>query len=144
MVLCFLFTEANAQEGFQFGLIKAGIQHPDSWSVSAGLDMVTRYHNSLELALRFESPKVENQEMFLAVNYKPLLTRSRNSSVKFRFGAQAGSDSHDFIGGPQAGWEWQYSLSGNLDLLLVNQYSYCFGSERGWRIGAEIGFRFTL
>lgn len=144
MGYCLLVWAAQAQEGFQYGLIKAGVQHPNAWSVTVGCDFVTRYHNSLELALSFENPNIENNEIFLSLNYKPLLIRAKNSSLKLRLGGQGGSDSHSFIGGPQGGWEWQYSAGGRLDFLVVNQYSYCWGSERRWRIGAELGFRFTL
>lgn len=144
MGLCLLLGAAKAQDGFQYGLIKGGVQQPDTRSVTAGLDVVTRYHNSVELALSFENSKTENNEMFLSLIYKPVLKRGKNSSLKFRLGLQGGSDSHDFIWGPQGGWEWQYSLSGNLDFLVVNSYSYCRGSGRSWRIGVELGFRFTI
>lgn len=139
-----LVWAAQAQEGYHYGLIRGGLQQPESYSLTIGLDFVTRYHNSLELAVSWENPKNGNDEMYLSAAYKQALTRGKNNALKLRLGAQGGSDNHDFMGGPLGGLEWQYSLGGNLDLLLVNQYSYCFGSGRGWRIGLELGFRFTF
>ncbi len=142
--LCLLVWAAQAQEGFQYGLLQFGWQQPQAWSVSAGFDVVTRYHNSVELALSFEHPQKANDELLLGLVYKPVLIRGKNSAIKLRLGVLAGSDQHSFVGGPQGGWEWQYSLGAHLDFLVLNQYSYCWGSERSWRVGVALGLRMTL
>jgi len=139
-----LVWAAGAKEGYHYGLIRGGLQHPESYSLTVGLDFVTRYHNSFELALSLEDPESGSEEVYLSAAYKQILTRGKNNSLKLRLGAQGGSDNHNFLGGPLGGLECQSSLGRNLDLILVNQYSYCWGSDRGWRIGAELGFRFTL
>jgi len=134
----------QAQQGYHYGVLKGGTGNGHSLTGTLGLDVVTRYHNSLELSFNFLAADNLKDEYLLGIQYKPVLSRARNTALKWRMGVLGGTNLSQFVGGLQTGWELQHSLVGGFDLLLVNHYGYCFGSELNWRIGMELGFRFTL
>ena len=144
---CILFTGAAfSQNGFTHFVVKGGAVYRNAWVVSAGLDFASTHHSSYELAFTYYRNALEYQNYFLGVHYKPVLLRDKNTTVKFRLGAFAGTDTDRFIAAPNLGIEWLRSISGKVDFILSggNGYYFFADTQTKWRITAEAGFRLSF
>lgn len=136
---------ANAQDGFNYLMIKGGIGNKSSKNFSLALDFAGKYHSSFEISANYFSKDSEDyKNYFLGVNYKPLLVRNKNSMLKMRIGIYGGSDDKDFIFAPNLGLEFGQSLSPKVDLILSNDNNYFFEAKDNWRTNIQLGFRISI
>jgi hypothetical protein len=138
------FTAARAQEGFRYVILKGGPVYQNAWTGTAGIDFVTRYHNSFELSFNYYRHKTGYGNYLLGLFYKPVLSRSKNAALKFRVGSHVGTDNSDFILSALGGLEFLQFLSGGLDLVFSGTGGYYFNGHNSWRIAGEIGLRFSF
>ncbi|WP_312352569.1 hypothetical protein [Sphingobacterium siyangense] len=133
----------KGQEGFVHVFVRGGLGYPSASQLALGLDFSLKDNNAYELSANYYRSKSRNENILLGINYKPIIIRSKNLNLRFRFGGYLGSDLKTFIVSPNAGIEWIQSLSSNVDLTFANNNGYFFGIDKGqrWRTSAEIGIR---
>ncbi|MGV8135054.1 MAG: hypothetical protein AB2L20_07560 [Mangrovibacterium sp.] len=139
-----IFTTVRAQEGFKYFILKGGTVYQDAWTGTAGIGFVTRYHNSFELSFNYYRYKTDYENYLLGLFYKPVISRNKNATLKFRIGSHVGTDNSDFIFSALGGLEFLQSLSGGLDLVFSGTGGYYFNGHNGWRIAGEVGLRFSF
>lgn len=158
-----------AQEGFTYLQLKGGYVRKDAMTISLGFDFSTKYYSAYELTatyLKSFDKKVSFETIFneadssytkrelnhaydnllLGVQYKPLLFRQKNTTVKFRIGGYIGTDFDNFIASPNLGFEFIQSLTRTVDLTISNNNGYFFRASKPtrWRNTAELGIRVAL
>src|SRR5699024_4319939 len=103
------------------------------------------YYNAHSLALKYYR-KGDYDNFLMGYNYKPVLVRDKNTTVRWLFGVYGGTDLQSFIVSPNAGFEILQSLSPRLDVVFYNDDGYYFFADksRRWRMCANIGIRFPL
>jgi len=136
----------KAQDGVNHFFFRGGPVYKNAGQASIGLDFSSKYHNAYELAFTYYKGSGNYQNYLIGLNYKPVIVRNKNANFRFRFGGYAGTDKNRFIAAPNIGLECIFSLSGKVDLMMVNNNGYFFwaNKDQRWRIGAEIGLRFPL
>lgn len=172
IILTLFILSANlifAQAGYTHFQFRTGYVHKDAITVSIGLDFAKKYYSAYEVTATYKksfSDKISHETLFneedstytkrqinhayenllLGIQYKPLIIRSKNTAVKFRFGGYIGTDFNHFIASPNIGFEILQSLSRTLDLTFANNNGYFFWAEKPtrWRNTAEIGIRLAL
>ncbi len=149
-VLLFAFVLASgfllrghAQEGYKYAILKAGPVYQDAWSATAGIDFVTRYHNSFELSLSYYRHRSDYRNYLLGLFYKPVICRSKNTSLKLRMGTHVGTDNSDVILSALGGLELSQSLFPGLDLMVSATGGY-YNRHHNWRVTGEAGFRISF
>jgi len=137
---------AKGQDGFTHIFARGGIAYKEAGQASIGFDFASKYHNSYELGFTYFRTKGDYQNYLASLNYKPVIIRNKNSTVRFRFGGYLGTDLNKFVASPNLGLEWAQSVSGNIDIVLANNNGYYFWANKShrWRIAAEVGVRFPL
>lgn len=158
-----------AQDGYTHFLFRTGYVYKDAMSLSLGLDFAKKYYSAYEVTATYKKSFSDNityetifneadstytkrqinhayENLLLGVQYKPLLIRSKNTTMKFRFGAFLGTDFNNFIASPNIGFELLQSISQRVDLSFTNNNGYFFWAERPtrWRVTAEVGIRLAL
>ncbi len=144
MLVTGTLTSGRAQEGFKYFILKGGPVYQDAWTGTAGIDFVTRYHNSFELSFNYYRHKTDYENYLLGLFYKPAISRNKNVTLKFRIGSHVGTDNSDFMLSALGGLEFLQSISGRIDLALSGTGGYYFNGHNGWRIAGEIGLRFSF
>lgn len=137
---------AHAQDGYTHFFIRGGAVYKNAGVASLGLDFAAKYHSSYELGLMYYRNTDKYENYLLGLNYKPVIVRDKNTTLKFRVGGYAGTDLNKFVAAPNVGLEFSQSLSGNVDLIISNNNGYYFWAHKPtrWRMTGEIGFRFSL
>lgn len=168
-ILLMLISIASAQEGYTHLQLRTGYMHKDAMTFSIGFDFAKKYYTAWELTATYNKSfskeysyeTIFNPEdstysqrqinhsyenLLFGVQYKPLLFRSKNTTIKFRLGAFAGTNFNKFILSPNLGFELLQSVSPKVDLLFINNNGYYLWAEKPtrWRNTAEIGIRIAL
>ncbi|MGV8135952.1 MAG: hypothetical protein AB2L20_12115 [Mangrovibacterium sp.] len=138
-----LLVRGHAQEGYKYAILKAGPVYQDAWSATAGIDFVTRYHNSFELSLSYYRHRSDYENYLLGLFYKPVICRSKNTSLKLRLGTHLGTDNADVILSAFGGLELSQSLFPGLDLMVSATGGY-YNRHYNWRVTGEAGFRISF
>jgi len=138
-----LLVKGHAQEGHKYIILKAGPVYQDAWSATAGIDFVTRYHNSFELSLSYYRHRSDYRNYLLGLFYKPVICRSKNTSLKLRLGTHVGTDNSDVIFSALGGLELSQSLFPGLDLMVSATGGY-YNRHHNWRVTGEAGFRISF
>lgn len=149
-MLIFLFSVAaiggvKAQKGHKHIALNVGYVYSDAYQASLTFDFSKKYYNAHSLSLKYYRQDVYDN--FLAgYNYKPVLLRDKNTTVRWIFGVYGGTDLKDFVVSPNAGFEILQSISPRLDVVFSNDNGYYFFADKSsrWRMSANIGIRFPL
>jgi len=149
-MMIFLFSIAaiggvKAQKGHKHIAMNVGYVYSDGYQASLGFDFSKKYYNAHSLSLKYY--KQETYDNLLAgYNYKPVLLRDKNTTVRWVFGVFGGTDLQRFIVSPNAGFEILQSLSPHLDMVFSNDNGYYFFADKSsrWRMSANVGIRFPL
>lgn len=146
----FLFSVAaigsvKAQRGYKHIALNAGYVYDQAYQFTLAFDFSKKYYNAHSLALKYYRQN-EYENMLAGYNYKPVLLREKNTTVRWIFGVYAGTDLNKFVVSPNAGFEILQSLSPGLDLVFSNDNGYYFFSDKSsrWRMSANLGVRFPL
>lgn len=160
---------AYSQDGYTHFIARGGYLYKDAGTLSLGFDFAKEYYSSYEVTATFvrsTSKKITNESVYnesdstysqrelkhsyenllLGIQYKPLLLRSKNTAIKFRFGGFIGTDWSNFIASPNIGVEFIQSLTPGVDISFTNNNGYFFWATKPtrWRNTAEIGIRIAL
>ncbi|MES2062518.1 MAG: hypothetical protein V4456_11400 [Bacteroidota bacterium] len=160
---------AKAQSGYKYVNIAGGYLTTPLNGITAtlSLDFAGKYHDGFELFAEGYRGKYTQHLSFIpdtvtkkVVNttnttyhhtilvggiYKPLLTRSKNTALRMKFGGGVGSNGKDFIIAPQAGFELSQAIGNNgFEVMLQQNNSYVFLDAQHWRSGLAIGFKIPL
>lgn len=156
-----LSSHLNAQTGYRYISAYGGYYHSRTLAAGLSVDFAKadhstyafftegyRYHTQT-LAIKGSDSflKEEYQNILLVgVLYKKLLFRSRNNSLRFLFGAAAGSSSsRDFVAAPQAGFEFTRTFTGEWELMLQQKNSYIFRAPgKNWFSGLNAGVKLPV
>lgn len=170
LLLILINLSSKGQDGYTHFTLRGGYLHDKAFTFSLGLDFAKKYHSAWELTgtyIKSFSNEISYETIFnevdstfsqrtlnhsyknllMGVQYKPLITRSKNTLLRFRFGAYIGSDFNRFIASPNVGFELLQSLTPSTDIFFSNSNGYyLWASPKAtrWRHTAEIGFRLAL
>lgn len=136
----------KGQDGITYIFMRGGAVYQNAGQVSAGFDFPSKFHDAYEVSLLYYRSNFNYENYLLGLNYKPVLLRNKNTNLRFRFGAYAGTDLKRFIATPNVGLELIQSLSRNLAIALTNNNGHFFGAKdnQRWRAAVEIGIRLKL
>lgn len=159
---------AKAQSGYTYFNVSGGylFKPLNGLTGTISLEFASKYHNSFEIFAEGYRSKYKQvntyvvdtvtkrtvtdinnkirQNYLLGFVYKPLITRSKNTTVRFKMGSGFGSNGKDFIVAPQAGFEISEALSGGVELMLQQNNSYVFWDVQHWRSGAALGIKIPI
>jgi hypothetical protein len=147
------FTQVRAQEGYTHLNLSAGRVLNGGVNGTVALEFSKRYHNSYEIFLdvynktsKFSDLPSVNLETNVLVggNYKPMLSRNKNTYLKARLGGGIGSNNIKFIAGLQAGLELGYVLPGNTVLIIQQKNDFVFWANTKFRPGVLVGIKLPL
>lgn len=77
----------------------------------------------------------------LGIAYKPCVYRAKNAYGSLRIGASGGSDTHDFVGWANVGYEQNYVLRRGWHLFWQVKTDLCINGKDLFRTGVAIGFK---
>ena len=150
LIIIFLFSiaaigGAKAQKGHKHIGFQVGYVYSGGYQASLAFDFSKKHYNAHSLALKYYRPYAYDN-FLMGYNYKPVVVRDKNTTVRWIFGAYGGTDLKNFIISPNAGFEILQSLSPRLDLVFSNDNGYYFFADKlsRWRMSANIGVRFPL
>ncbi len=151
LFIAFLFMVAinvKAQNGTKYFSLRGGWVAESAYIGTLSYDFNTRYFNQDEVFVEYyQDYKIQNIKTFMGgFAIKPVLFRSKNTAIRYRFGASIGTTTTSFIAAPQIGFEFAQSLGSGFDFLIINRNQYVlFGNtpER-WRVGVEVGLRIPI
>lgn len=144
----------NASGGWQGNVI--------SWSTPTfnfliGLEREVRYHKVVELyidvATSYETSKDgkifsdtfwKNRSFGLGVAYKPPISKSKNSLLRWRLGADIGSNPRGFQASLDFGLELSQTFSNGIQLFILQKNDIVFWNKNHFRNGALIGIKLPL
>ena len=75
------------------------------------------------------------------VAYKPCVYRTKNAYGSLRIGASGGSDTHDFVGWANVGYEQNYALRHGWHLFWQVKTDLCINGKDLFRTGVVLGFK---
>jgi len=146
VILAATALPAAAQDGFVHFFARGGAGYEKAASATAGLDFAAKYHSSYEVAAMYFRKTDRYENYLVGVNYKPVVVRDKNATLKFRIGGYMGTDLDRFTAAPNIGMEFLHSVSGKVDIMATNNNGIYFFAKKGarWRVSAEIGLRIAL
>lgn len=165
LILCLLAmisVKSNAGDGDKH-LTFAGGWQANAIQVRAplinymiGYEFEGQFHNSFELYLDLASPylqnKKENKENIyfnnlsfgLGVAYKPSISKSKNSQLRWRFGADIGSNGRSFQSSVEVGLEFRHTFSNDIQVFLLQKNDIVFWNQDHFRNGLLLGIKLPL
>lgn len=151
LLLAFIFMVAinvKAQNGTKYFSLRGGWVVESAYIGTLSYDWNTMYFNQNEVfAEYYQDYKTQSVETFMGgFAVKPVLFRSKNTAIRYRFGASMGTTLTSFVAAPQIGFEFSQSLGSGFDFLIMNRNQYVLlgdVSER-WRVGVEVGIRIPI
>jgi len=146
IILAATALPAAAQDGFVHFFARGGAGYEKAASATAGLDFAAKHHSSYEVAAMYFRKTNGYENGLVGVNYKPVVIRDKNTTLKFRIGGYMGTDMDRFTAAPNIGMEFLHSVSGKVDIVATNNNGCYFFAKKGarWRMSVEIGFRMAL
>lgn len=148
LVLCFSFI-AYCQTGNKHLEVSGGIFLNQTYQGRIGLEFSKKYHNSLAIyadlfRYKYEEDKIYLSEFLLGPTYKMIVSRSKNLFFKIPVGFSIGSDTENFIGTVQGGFELGAVMHRNLTFTLTQFNQVAFNSYKQWRVGINAGIKIPL
>ncbi len=80
----------------------------------------------------------------LGAVYKPCVYRAKNAYGCLRIGASGGSDTHEFVGWANVGYEQNYVLRKGWHLYWLVKTDLCVNGEDLFRTGVVFGFKIPM
>jgi len=131
---------------------------PHIANVTLGLELEGKYHNAWELNLDLATAYVvcptdhvvDSKSFFdyksfgIGVAYKPVLSRAKNSLVRWRIGANIGANDNGFQTAITGGIEYSYSFKNRMQLFILQKNDIVFWSRDNFRNGVIIGLKLPL
>ena len=147
-----------AGNGDKFFNLSAGGQWKNTVNAIIGFESETKYHNAWEmyvdLSTAYEKcPQhgVVDSKSFWAYKtfgiggaYKPLIYRGKNSTLRWRLGADLGANRRGFQASLDLGFEYAYSLRSGIQLFVMQKNDFVFWTRDHFRNGVLIGVKFPL
>lgn len=144
---------ASAQSGYKYFNLAGGYLYKplNGLTGSISIEFAHKYHSSFDLfaegyinrykETETNTERVTRQNYLLGFAFKPLITRSKNTSFRLKLGSGFGSNGSDFIIAPQAGFELSQALNGGFEIMVQQNNSYVFWDTQHWRSGVALGFK---
>ncbi len=148
IALIFMVAIVKAQNGTKYFSLRGGWVAESAYIGTLSYDFNTRYFNQNEVFAEYyqdyKNPSIKTFMGGFAV--KPVLFRSKNTAIRYRFGASMGTTVSSFVAAPQVGFEFSQSLGSGFDFLIMNRNQYVlFGdTPERWRVGVEVGIRIPI
>ncbi|GJM64696.1 hypothetical protein [Persicobacter diffluens] len=155
-----------AQQGYNYFSMAGGLYHPEMLIGEMSLEFGQKYYRMWEVNFDYAHrdrmttftipPTTEEGEPTVGerreivnsfkggIIYKPVLFRSRNMMLSFRTGASLGTNTHQFIAGATAGFEFSYTTKQGIVLFLRQKNEVVFWDDDTWRVGGLVGLKVPL
>lgn len=148
IALIFMVAIVKAQNGTKYFSLRGGWIAESAYIGTLSYDFNTIYFNQNEVfAEYYQDYKTPSIKTFMGgFAVKPVLFRSKNTAIRYRFGASMGTTVSSFVAAPQVGFEFSQSLGSGFDFLIMNRNQYVlFGdTPERWRVGVEVGIRIPI
>lgn len=153
---------ANAQNGYTYIDLAAGLMIKNHTVGELSYEWAGRYYNGNEIFIEYAvSPSSElpiynsdgsltyfdssnNQNFLIGYAFKPLIARNKNVAFNLRLGASMGTDTEDFIGSLNAGFELNFFTRSGAILFFREKNQLVFFDNSQWRIGLLAGIKIPL
>ncbi len=138
----------KAQNGTKYFSFRGGWVAESAYMGTLSFDLNTRYFNQNEVFAEYcQDYRTRSIKTFMGgFVVKPVLFRSKNTAVRYRFGGSIGTTLSSFVAAPQIGFELSQSLGSGFDFLVMNRNQVLlFGDiSEHWRVGLEVGLRIPI
>ena len=101
-----------------------------------GIEFFADYYNGY-MSDKFSAIK----QITGGVAYKLPLVRSKNTMLRLRCGFECGSNMHNFVYGPEFGFEYAFCLGGKTQMTLQQKNELNIGTTRKFHSGFAVGLR---
>lgn len=153
---------ARAQSGYTYIDFGAGLMIKNHIVGELSYEWAGRYYSGNEIFLEYAaspSPDLhvynsdsvlkfkgqpDNQNFLVGYAFKPLIARNKNVAFNLRLGGSIGTDTEDFIGSLNAGFELNLFTRSGAVLFLREKNQLVFFSRSQWRIGLLAGIKLPL
>ncbi len=147
-----------AGNGDKFFNLSAGWQWKNTVNAIIGFEAETKYHNAWEMYVDLSTAYEKcpqhgtvDSKSFWAYKtfgiggaYKPLIYRGKNSTLRWRLGADLGTNRRGFQASLDLGFEYAYSLRSGIQLFVMQKNDFVFWTRDHFRNGVLIGVKFPL
>ena len=142
----------------KFFNLSAGWQWKNTVNAIIGFEAETKYHNAWEMYVDLSTAYEKcpqhgtvDSKSFWAYKtfgiggaYKPLIYRGKNSTLRWRLGADLGANRRGFQASLDLGFEYAYSLRSGIQLFVMQKNDFVFWTRDHFRNGVLIGVKFPL
>lgn len=147
-----------AGDGDKFLNLTGGWQWKNTVNAVVGFELETKYHNAWELyfdlATAYRTCPVchkvcsdsfwDYKTFGIGAAYKPSMWRGKNSTVRWRFGADLGANHKGFQASVDIGLEYSYSFKNGIQFFVMQKNDFVFWTRDHFRNGLLIGLKFPL
>lgn len=82
-----------------------------------------------------------NRTWGIGLAYKHALWKGKNSNFRLRFGGDLGTNTHQFVGSLEAGFEMNFVFKNRVQFTISQKNDFVFGGKDHFRNGLLIGFK---
>lgn len=123
-----------------------GYMFPKGYSATIAYEHEYLYQHGLEIFIDYYGGYSSGtwntiRQVTGGIAYKLPLVRSKNSMLRLRGAFEGGSDMHNFVYGPEIGFEYAHSINNKFQIIFQQKNEYNFGAQRKFHSGLMIGFR---
>lgn len=147
-----------AGDGDKFFNLSGGWQWKNTVSVMAAMEFENKYHSAWEMYLnlsttyaecpdhhRVDSKSFWDYKVFgLGAAYKPVITRGKNSTLRWRVGADLGANRGGFQANVNLGLEYNYAFRSGIQFFVLQRNDFIFWSRDHFRNGLFVGFKLPI
>lgn len=149
-------VSVNAQSNSNRLSLGVGALYEKGFDVTLAVEHETQNHNAWEYFAngyvkyaKDETVGHITQDSFwrnyrtwgMGIVYKPCVFRAKNGYGSLRIGASGGSDTHEFVGWANVGYEHNYVLRHGWHLYWQVKTDLCINGEDLFRTGIVVGFK---
>ena len=148
---------AFAGDGDKFTTVSGGWQHRRTMNAVVGLEFEGMHHNAWELYIDLSNAwatapdgKIYSNTLWdyrtfgIGAAYKPVLTKGKNTVLRWRFGADVGANRRGFQASLDVGLEFSYSFRNRMQLFVLQKNDVVFWSRDHFRNGVLIGVKIPI
>lgn len=147
-----------AGDGDKHLSIAGGWQYKNTVNALVSLEFETKYHNSWEVYVDLSNAyakcpdhnKIDSKSFWdyktfgMGVAYKPTFWRGKNSTLRWRVGADIGANQKGFQASVDIGIEYNYALKNGMQLFMLQKNDFVFWTRDHFRNGLLIGLKIPL
>lgn len=158
IVALFFVFKSFAGERDKFFTVSGGWQWKNTVNALVSMEFETKYHNAWEVYVDLSTAyticpdhnKIDSKSFWdyktfgIGAAYKPAFWRGKNSTLRWRAGADVGANYRGFQASVELGIEYNYAFRNGMQFFVLQKNDFVFWTRDHFRNGLLIGFKIPL